>query len=167
MKILKSSLLLISLFLMATAFTPPKKGQLYKSDEGKMSIVFPGDFETERLDSENSVTFKTTCTVNDQTYFASYSLHQFEITEQEDMAQVSYDSFLSSVGGKEILKADWTVKKNTGLKAVIDMVEDNTRLEYRVLLVGSIQYQLVVLASTGLYDAQAAAAFFDSFKLSK
>jgi hypothetical protein len=83
------------------------------------------------------------------------------------MAQVSYDTFLSSIGGKEILKSAWDIKKNIGLKAIIDMPEDETRLEYRVILVGNIQYQLVVLAINSVYDGQAAAAFFDSFKLSK
>lgn len=132
-----------------------------------MSIVFPGTYETERLPGENNVTIKTTCTVSDQTYFASYSIHQFEITEQEEMAEVSYESFMSSIGGSEASKSGWAVKKNKGIKAVLDMNEDYSKLEYRVVLVGNIQYQLVVLAAKSLYDEKSAAAFFDSSKLSK
>jgi len=167
MKTFKTSLLLVSVFILVTAFAPPKKGQTYQSDEAKFSIIFPGAYESDVVTGENNITHKITCTVDNQTYFASYTVHQFVIDDQEGLAGVSYDSFLASIGGKEVSKSEWVLKKNKGLKAKIDLTESLSTLEYRVVLVGSIQYQLVVLAATGDYDDKAAQAFFDSFKLMK
>jgi hypothetical protein len=45
-------------------------------------------------------------------------------------------------------------------------ISDNSmKLEYRVVLVGNIQYQLVAMAMLEEYDEKAAARYFKSFKL--
>lgn len=161
---LKTSLLLLSALILLAAFAPAKKF-LYDSSEGRFSVVFPAEYATERDEGEDVATIKTSCNLDGQTYFASYSLHQLEMTDPMEMAEVSYDSFIKAVGGVLQSKSDWKVKEHTGLIAVMNLSDESVLLEYRVILVGNIQYQLVVLAATGDYDAKAAGNFFDSFKL--
>jgi len=165
MKILKCSLPLLLVLFLAASFVPPK-GFLYKSEEGKMSVVFPGEYSTDRTDSESAVTIKTICSYYDQTFFASYTLHEVEIVEHADMAETSYESFISSVNGELSTKSEWRIKDNIGLKAIMALPND-VRLEYRVILVGNIHYQLVYMAEESIYDNKAAESFFDSFKLKK
>jgi len=167
MKINNFAFVLITALFLFTSFTQAQKGYPYKSTEGKLSIVFPGDFVTEQLKSEDNVTIKTSCTVDDQTYFVTYTLHTLELTEPVELAEVSYDSFIKAVGGKLLSKSEWKIKKNVGIKARIELPKDESLLEYRVIIVGDIQYQVIALAAETLYDEGTAAAFFKSFKLQK
>lgn len=165
MKILKTSLLLITAFILTTAFAPAKKKFVFDSNEGKLTVTFPAEYTTDRDEGENVTTIKSTCTLDGITFFASYSLHQVEITDHKDMAEVSYDSFIKSVGAELLSKTDWMVNNNPGIKAVMTLPDENVKLDYRVILVGNIQYQLVVMAAQSDYDEKTASAFFKSFKL--
>jgi hypothetical protein len=166
MKIFKTSLLLLSVFIVTTAFAPAKK-HVYSTEEGKFSITFPGEYSSEREEKENATTIKTTCIYEGHTYFASYSLHQTEMTDHKDMAEVSYDAFIEAVKGQLLSKSDWDVKDNEGLKAVMIIADNTVKLEYRVVLVGNIQYQLVAMAAVEEYNSKAIDKFFKSFKLMK
>lgn len=167
MKTIKTSFLLFILFSFFASFTPAKKGVPYQSAEGKLSVVFPAAYETDRSEDDDKITVKVSCTVDGQTYFASYTLHKIEITDHQEMAEVSYDSFITSVKGSLISKSEWKIKDNIGLKAIMVMPDEDNRIEYRVMLVDSFQYQLVVFAPSGTYNEKEAAVFFKSFKLLK
>lgn len=166
MKTLKSSLLLISAFLLLTAFAPPKK-YAYKSEEGKCAVTFPGEFTTDTEMGEDAKTVKTMCTFDGITFFASYSIHKVEITDQEEMAEVSCDSFKEAVSGQLLSKSEWNIDDHSGLMAVLDLSENQAKLEYRVILVGDIQYQLVAMAPYADYNDKLITKFFKSFKLLK
>lgn len=165
MNIFKTTLILITAFIMTTAFAPAKKKFIFKPEEGKLSVIFPAEYTSDRDEGENVTTIKTSCTLDGQTYFASYSLHQVEITEHKEMAEVSYDSFIKAINGVLVSKSDWIVNNYEGIKAVMNIPTENVKLEYRVVLAGNIQYQLVVMASGADYDEKMADAFFNSFKL--
>jgi hypothetical protein len=165
MKTLKSSLLLLSVFILVTSFTPAKKKFIFDSDEGRFSVIFPAEYTTETEKGEGVTTIKTSCTLKGQTYFASYSLHEIKMVDHKEMAQVSYDSFMKAVGGELRSKTEWKVGDHSGLMAVMELVESSVKLEYRVVLVGNIQYQLVVMAPNADYNEKGAAKFFKSFTL--
>jgi hypothetical protein len=164
MKILKSSLLLLSVFIITAAFAPAKKA-VYENEEAKFSVTFPGEYTTETEKGENVTTVKIICTYENQTYFASYSLHELTITDHMEMAEVSYDSFKEAVGGQTLSRSEWDIDNHKGLRSVMDLTESGVKLEYRVILLGNIQYQLVAMAANADYDEKAAAKFFKSFKL--
>jgi hypothetical protein len=164
MRILKTSLLLISVLIFTTASAPAKK-HVYKTEEGKFSITFPAEYTTEREEKESATTIKTSCVDDGHTFFASYTLHVTEITDHQEMAEVSYESFISAVQGELLSKSKWNIKDHEGLKAVMNISDNSMKLEYRVVLVGNIQYQLVAMAMLEEYDEKAAARYFKSFKL--
>jgi hypothetical protein len=167
MKIQRTALALFTLLFLFTSFAPSPKGFPYQSEEGKLSVVFPGDFTTERTEGNNNYTVKTTCTYNNQTYFVSYTMHSLELTDPLDLAETSYDSFITALKGVMISKAEWTVKEHKGIKAMIDLPENSSKLDYRVIIVGNIQYQLIALAANIDYNEKDAESFFKSFKIEK
>ncbi len=161
-------LVLIACFvLFTTAFAPLAKGHKYSSEEGKMSIVFPNEFEIEESDLENVKVVKITATHDELFLFASYSLHKTEITNHESLAELSVQSFAESITGTINGQSEWKVKKHNGLKAMMELAENESRVQYNVILVGDIQYQLVVVAPQDSWDQEAADTFFKSFKLKK
>lgn len=167
MRILKTAISLFAFLFIFTSFTISPKGFPYQSEEGKLSVVFPGDYTTERTEGNNNYTVKTTCTYNNQTYFVSYTMHSLELTDPLDLAEASYDSFITALKGVMISKTEWTVKEHKGIQALIDLPENGSKLEYRVIIVGNIQYQLIALAANIDYNEKDAESFFKSFKIEK
>ena len=165
-QLLTMSLLLCVAFF-SIAFAPDAKKYPYTSVEGKMSIKFPAAYEVDSNPSGKVTTVKITTTLNEQTFFASYSLHETEDMDHEKMAKVSLQSFSERVGGEITEESVWQVKKDKGVKAVIDMAEQESKVQYQVILVGNIQYQIVVVASYDAWDQKAADKFFKSFKIKK
>jgi len=167
MRIQRTALALFALLFLFTSFAPSPKGFPYQSKEGKLSVVFPGDFTTERTKGNYHVTVKTTCMYNNQTYFVSYTIHSLELTDPLDLAEASYDSFITAVKGVMISKTEWKVKELEGIQAMIDLPESGSKLDYRVIIVGNIQYQLIALAANIDYNEKGAGSFFKSFKIEK
>lgn len=165
-QLLTMSLLLCVAFF-SVAFAPSAKSFAYSSTEGRMSIKFPAEYEVDPGTPGKLKTVKISTTIDEQTFFASYSLHETEIMDHEEMAKVSLESFSERVGGEITAESVWKVKKNKGIKATIDMSEKESRVQYQVILVGNIQYQIVVVASYDAWDQKAVDKFFKSFKIKK
>ncbi|HEY9115990.1 MAG TPA: hypothetical protein VIN10_14940 [Bacteroidales bacterium] len=161
------ALMLIFFVFPAIAINPPEKGVYYSSSVGKFSIVFPTQYKIETTDNGDSETVKISSSSNDQTYFASYTVHTVELTGLEDLAEVSLNSFSEQLGGTISEKKEWKVNKNNGLEATMNLKEQDAKVQYYVILVGQVQYQLIVLAANSSFDQKAADAFIKSFKLDK
>ena len=164
--IYRTSIILI-LLLLSVSYTQAQKSVAYKSEEGKFSIKFPGEFKENITEKESAKTVKIQCELEKSNYFASYSLHKVDIDDPLEMAEVSLESFTEAIHGVVVTRTEWKIKKNEGLKALIDLPDNGAKLEYRVILVGNIQYQLIVIAVDGAIDKKKANAFFKSFKLKK
>lgn len=156
-------LLMISFVLLTTAFAPKAEAQKLSSTEGKMSIKFPADYQA----SEEGPTKKFTATVGDQTFFAAYTVHEVELEDQMGLAEVSLDEFNKILEGNILEKSNWKLKKNTGLKANIHLEKQDGKILYHVILIGNIQYQVVVISPTESFDQKSADKFVKSFKVKK
>jgi len=159
------TIILILSFSAFTSSVQAQKRYQFTTDEGNFKIKFPVEFTTERTEKESATTTKTSCTVDDQTFMASYTLHETELIDHIEMAEVSAESFGESINGTLQSKTDWTVNNHTGLIAIFDLPEVEAKVEYRVVLVEQIQYQVIVLAKNINYNEEMAADFFKSFKL--
>ncbi|MCB9081071.1 MAG: hypothetical protein H6555_05100 [Lewinellaceae bacterium] len=149
------------------AINPPGKGFAYSSSAGKFSVVFPARYEVQTSEGEEVETTKISVTIDEQTFFASYTVHTVNLTDRDDLLEVSVDSFREQLNGTIQGKSAWKVKKESGLQAVMNLEEQDAKIQYHVLIVGQIQYQLVVVAPSGSFNQKAADAFIKSFKLSK
>lgn len=157
--------LFASLFLFAS-MVPPAKVK-YISKEGKFSITFPATYESKDMGTESYTSIQTTTQFEDQLFFITYNVHGTELTDHEGLAETSLNSFSEAMNGKITSNNTWTVKKNNGLKAKIEVEEYGLVADYGVVLVGQIQYQIAVVSATDKWNQERSDAFFKSFKLSK
>lgn len=143
---------------------PPK--HMYTSQEGKVKITFPTPFE-EKLPSSSSGkahTTKVSSTLGEMNFFLSYTIHDSPIKEHYQMAKLSMSSFSESLKGELISEGDWKYKKEIGRMGEIKIPRSDIRVFYQSLLVGQIQYQLIVtIPATG--EEKHVKTFFKSFKL--
>ena len=159
---------LILIFAVSSAATLPfAKGFKYTSAEGKFSISFPGEFKTETTDQDEAKTVKTSATLGDLTYFASYTLHQIKMSEPESLAGTSLEAFTEATGGSITSQSEWKIKEHKGVKATISLEEQKSKIQYQVILVGQLQYQILVVAPNASWYQKTADTFFKSFKLGK
>lgn len=165
MKTFKILPFLVSVMLIIIAQQASAQGYyVYTSKEANCSVTFPGEFEEEKVDSEEATTMKVVCNKDGFTYLMSYSLHKNTMVDHEEMADISYDSFLETVAGNAESKKTWKVDGHKGVKATIDMTQNGAMVEYRVVLVGDIQYQLAAMALYDTYDEELAREFCESFR---
>jgi hypothetical protein len=160
-----ATLCLAVLVVCSTVSAGNSKGFKYKSTEGKMSATFPAAYETVEDVAEFAKTVKTSADFGDATYLASYTLHYIELDDTEDLAAVSLDAFNSNLGGTITSQTDWVIKKSKGINAMINMVEQEATIQYKVVIRENIQYQVMVITPSSAWDQRAADAFFKSFKI--
>ncbi len=162
-----SALLFICLALPLAAFNPASKGIHYNSSEARFSISFPADYTVDSDNSADIKTVKVMSTYNDQTFLVSYTIHTADVSDTEYLCEVSLNSFRESIAAEISEDLEWKLKKNKGLKAIMNIEEMDAQVEYYVIFSGQIQYQLAVVASYSLWDQKSADAFIKSFKLEK
>lgn len=165
MKTLKSSFLILLLMLFSGQIMLGQESRKFNSVEGKCSITFPGEYDIEKEETEHAMVVKIICNKDNRTYFLSYSLHKNELVDHEEMAEVSYDSFVEAVAGEARSKSEWVVQGHQGLKSLIDMPASQALVDYRVVLVGDIQYQLAAIATYDNYDEALFEDFSESFEI--
>lgn len=161
---------LLFLFILFNSPQPSNIGsETYSSIEGKFKVTFPDTYEEVVSESEDQKTVKINCVQGEHIMFASYTLHETAITDHQDMAEVSMESFVEAVGGKLLSRSEWKVKGNSGLQSVMNIESDEKiiKIDYRVVLVGQLQYQLVFISPSDDYDIKMAAKFFKSFQITK
>jgi hypothetical protein len=161
---------MIGLGLFMTVFVAQAQKQKYSSEQGKMSIVFPAAYETSEIStSEDMQTLKTTSQLGDMTYFASYTLHSIPMENPEDLAKESLDAFVAQLNGVLMEQEIWKVKKHNGQLAHITLqIEDaNARIEYRVIIIGQLQYQIIAMTDADTWDSKTVKKFMKSFKVKK
>ena len=83
------------------------------------------------------------------------------------MADISVDTFGKAINATSSSKTEWNVGDYKGLTAIYELDESNVKVEYRVILIGQIQYQIIYLAAKENYNEKVAGKFFNSFKLKK
>ena len=88
--------------------------------------------------------------------------------EPMDLAKVSLEAFTESINGDISSQSDWKVKKSTGLQAIMEISEHGAKVDYRVVIIGNNQYQLVTIEmESDPLGQDIKDTFFDSFKPGK
>ena len=165
-RIVTSSLILI-LFIGVSSLAPAKKYK-YTSEEGKLSVTFPSDYSTSEETQEKYKSVQAQAISDEMVFLAIYTIHEEDITQsKEQLSEISFDAFMEGLNGTPTGKTSWKVKKNSGLKSAYEVPEKDLIGEYRVVLVGQIQYQITAVSPKGSWDEQKAQKFFKSFKVKK
>lgn len=136
----------------------------YVTEKGKASIKFPAEYSVEEDNSDLTSTTKVMASLDDNIFMFSFSIHETTLSDHYMLAQTSLTSFNDEVGGRIISETDYVYDDYKGRSAEIELEEQNVTLYYRVILVGQIQYQMVVVAQSGNI-VKKKDKFFNSFKL--
>lgn len=164
-RILLSSALLV-LLIGITSLAPSAKVK-YSSSEGKLSAIFPGEFSTSEDVQDTYKSVKTQAMADDMVYFVAYTIHDIEMTDVDELTQVSVEAFAEGLEGEVTSQTAWKVNKSNGLQAQIEVKGSSLKGEYRVVIIGQIQYQITAIAPVDSWDAKKASKFFKSFKVKK
>lgn len=166
------SVRLISLLfvLMAGLLITPVSAQKwvkYKDADCKCKIKFPTTPEKTKTEKDEATTYKVSAQVGDQTYFFGYTKHEVTMVDHENMAHISLEAFNEQLKGQVVNERPWEISKATGRQATINLTEQSAVCMYKVVLIGQMQYQAVVIAPISTVDKDGAKTFFDSFKPKK
>ena len=164
---MKSSIvncLFIGTVFALTSFAPSAEF-IYTSIEGKLSIAFPAAYETSTKKTEKSTTVKTQASLEDQLFYVSHSVHKSTVHDHESLAATSLKSFSQSLGGTVTDQASWSINSHDGVQAVIETSASNLKVAYRAILIGQIQYQIVVASESSKWNQEKADKFIKSFKV--
>ena len=157
---------LVLLFIGITSLAPSTQFK-YSSSEGKLSIVFPDKFTTEENVGDQYKTIKTQALYNDILFFVAYTVHTTELTDNEGLTKVSLDSFIGGLEANVTKESMWKVRKNKGLQASFNIVSQGLKGEYRIVLIGQIQYQIAVVGAEDAWSQTLADSFIKSCKITK
>ncbi len=167
MKNIAQSLLMVGLVFTLASIAPAKTVKKYKSKEGKMSVVFAGAYEVNTDKGDSYTTTKISSSVSEIVYFASFTQHTEPLTDREELCQVSLDSFNETLNGDLSNQRAWNISGSKGITADIYLAEQQAKIQYRVVIIGQIQYQFAVIAPKDDWNGASAEAFMKSIKLKK
>ena len=85
----------------------------------------------------------------------------------ENLLEVSVNSFKGALNAEERVTKYWNIGEFTGLQAMLEQIDGDNDIDYRVIMVDNRQYQLVVAGPKGTIPSAESEKFFKSFKLSK
>lgn len=138
----------------------------YKSSEGRMSVKFPSQYTVVTENPDYGKTVKINAEFGAYIFSATYTIHSTSSSgsDPESLANVSLGAFSESLKGNISNKQVWKIKKNNGIRAVIKSDELNISASYACIMIGQIQYQLVVASASDSWVDGKGDAFFESFK---
>jgi hypothetical protein len=161
------ALTLISLPLISFG----QKWEHFKSKEGKFEIDFPVEPKVENTDGDDSKTVQLQATHNEVIYMASAVIHETNLDVEglspEKLSQASLEAFANVMGGEMKSNGDFKLGKNKGRECVIDNSEKGFMCYYKVIIIGQVQYQVIVMNAPANDDKKSRAKFFSSFEVSK
>ena len=165
--------LILLVFLTITTITFGQnydQWKTYVSEEGHLSVSFPEQATVlvEEKVGESPKTLKYQLEGDEFVHYAAVAIHESDLSEiDEDLCQLSLNSFTESADGAIINQRVWNVQGEEGIAAKI-LLSGKQVVYYKVVLKGNLQYQLVVL---GLEDtkivADTADQFFKTFRLTE
>ncbi len=164
---LKNKLLLVAFLVLGSMFPINGFSAKYRSAEGKMSIKLLGEYKVTEEEHDYGKTVKVNGEFETYTYFISYTLHKEKITDHYGLAKTGLDGFVEALNGTIQKQADWFVKKNRGVRAMINMNEYDQQVDYGCILAVNIQYQVAILGAPAEWIQKKVDAIFKSFKISK
>lgn len=158
----------LTITLLISSFGLKEKGYAYESNEAKMSIKFPAEFEVSTIEKEKATTYKAQVQDGGMLFMASSSVHKSTLENDIDgLLETSLNSFRESLNGTIVSSESIELKGTKGTYAVLTLGQNNSKLEYRVFLKDNMQYQIITAQLDAEYDQESADAFYKSFKILK
>jgi len=167
--------LVVILYLTTTAFItndlPRNKGKWvkYESEEAKIKIKFPGEIDVtdEVLDNGAHHISVKHQPLSGKMYMLDVIKHVEDLSTEENLDQISLDAFFANMNIEHAIAKDWDLKGNIGRQSKVVVDEMEITIDYRVVIIGQQQIQVVVVAPSSQWDQKVVNKFFMSLKLLK
>lgn len=140
------------------------KWSKYNAEEGKVKIKFPFPYEIVEEQKENVKTVKIQGKNGEDLFYLAYTIHTAKLDDNEHLAEVSLESFAETLHGKIVQQEEYIINDQSGVKAKIVMQDVGAEIYYRAIIIGQIQYQLIVLDVSKSFQKERD-EFFDSFRI--
>ncbi len=103
------------------------------------------------------------------TYMSKTLVMKSAVSDKKAKAEKTINSLATKLKGKVIEKTEWKVGGVSGIASVIDIPEKaadkpQMKVQCNVIIVGKIQYQVMVMGVTELYQDGVADYFIASFR---
>lgn len=115
--------------------------------------------------------FKTTtyATYGQSSYFLKVLRFKNEPSDKKAKAKKTLTSLASKAKGKVTVEQDWIEGSDSGVKGIIIIPGDGASkpemtVFCNVIIIGSVQYQIMVMTPTEIYDESFDGNFLNSFK---
>lgn len=158
--------------LMMTGFTAVA-GETYESEEARLKITFPGEFEVEKEVDEESgtTTFSLSCSYGDMLLIGNVFIYEEAVSEDDNLYQEGAevlricDAFGSKFDGKFL--SSWSVEDDSGLISKLKCSGDFKGYigNYYVIIQEKYEWQFLVLGGKKTFDTGVEARFINSFEI--
>lgn len=170
---MKKSLLSLAMFGLAFIGSKSFAGETYESEEARLKITFPGEYEIEREEDEETgtITFSLSCSYGDMLLIGNVFIYTEGVSEDDNLYQEGSEvlricnAFGSKFNAKYI--TNWSVEEDTGLISSLKCSGDFKGYigNYYVLIQDTFEWQFLVLGFKKSYDHGAEARFINSFEI--
>jgi len=140
------------------------KWSKYNAEEGNVKIKFPFPYEINEEQKEKVKTVKVQAKSGEDLFYLAYTIHTDKLNDNEHLAEVSLESFAETLHGKIVQQEEYRINDQNGVKAKIAMQDVGAEIYYRAIIIGQIQYQLIVLDVSKSFQEERE-EFFDSFRV--
>jgi len=158
------------MFIGGAAFA----GETYESEEARLKITFPGEYEVEKeVDEETgTTTFSLSCSYGDMLLIGNVFIYTEAVSEDDNLvseaAEVS--RICTSFGSKFDIKkyvTYWSVGEDSGLISALKCSGDFKGYigNYYVIIQETFEWQFLILGNKKTYDSGLEARFINSFEI--
>ena len=161
-------LALLLMFSSFSSFSQKVSWNTISNYDKNCAITFP-TVPTEVF-KNTSEGFKTTTysIYGQSSYFLKILTFKSEPNDKLDKAKKTVRALGTKLKGKITQELEWVEGENKGVKTVIIVPESEDKAEITVLcnimVIGGVQYQIMTLTPTAIYDPNFDNVFMDSFR---
>lgn len=156
-------LLLVASF--AFAFQEADNWQPFSSEEYAFSAELPYPWQMDTTTEANGTKrLRLEAETENQSYLLTVTKYDMStrLFMRERLADATRGGFVSATGGELKNANDWKVGGHVGKQALIK--QEEREIEYRVVIIGQIQYQFVLFAKEQKINDREAKQLFNSFQ---
>ena len=148
-------------------------GETYESQEARLKITFPGEYEVEKevADESGMTTFSLSCTYGDMILIGNVFIYEEAISEEDNLYSEDAEvlricqNFYSKFDAKYI--SDWSVDGDTGVQTALKCKKDWKGYigRYYTIIQEQYEWQFLILGSKKTYDLNVESKFINSFEI--
>lgn len=137
----------------------------YFSKPGFVEIYFPVQYENKFQETTDGKVTTVTATSGETKYMLIWTILKDNAATDFAASKAAMTKFKDSYNGQVKEEDKFKMKKCEGVEALILIPEKNLTLNYKVIIVNKIMYQIAVISPTASIDKKNVNKFMKSFEI--